>query len=215
MRIYTESSEETLRARKLLKEWTGDGALTQEQYQRLEQGTASNLRTTNIFLRLVLFFFTVIAVAAAAALFFTVFLSRPSQQTIRNFLTPLRCCLLRGCRNRRSQGSSVSLWDRGSTRRLFGCFSLRRTGRSYLPLSSSLLARNSVSGFSRWRYRFALDLVPLQSLVRISRRDDLRHLPPRLLDRIGLGAACRHRGVVCSRTDLHSPHSLLPPLRLP
>jgi len=86
VRIYTESSEETLRARKLLKEWTGDGALTQEQYQSLEPGTASNLRTTNIFLRLVLFFFTVVAVAAAAGLFFTVFLSRPSQQTSGIFL---------------------------------------------------------------------------------------------------------------------------------
>ncbi len=86
MRIYTESSEETLRARKLLKQWTGDGALSKEQYQRLEQDTVSDLRTTNIFLRLVLFFFTVIGVAAAVALFFTIFLSRPSQQTTGIFL---------------------------------------------------------------------------------------------------------------------------------
>ena len=75
MRIYTESSEENLRARKLLKEWTGDGALSQEQCQRLEQDTVSDLRTTNIFLRLVLFFFTVIAVAAAAGLFLRCFFS--------------------------------------------------------------------------------------------------------------------------------------------
>ena len=58
MRVYAESSEETPRARKLLKEWTGDGLLSKEQYQRLEQDTVSSLRTTNIFLRLVLFLFT-------------------------------------------------------------------------------------------------------------------------------------------------------------
>lgn len=81
MRIYTESSAETLRARKLLTQWTGDGYLSKEQYQRLEQDTVSDLRTTNIFLRLVLFFFTMIGAAAAVALFFTIFLSRPSQQT--------------------------------------------------------------------------------------------------------------------------------------
>jgi hypothetical protein len=86
VRIYTESSEETLRARKLLTHWTGDGALSKEQHQRLEQDTVSDLRTTNIFLRLVLFFFTIIAVAAAIALFLTIFLSRPSQQTTGIFL---------------------------------------------------------------------------------------------------------------------------------
>lgn len=80
MRIYTESSEETLRARKLLTQWTGDGSLSKEQYQRLEQDTVSDLRITNIFLRLVLFFFTMIGVAAAFGLFFTIFLSQPSQQ---------------------------------------------------------------------------------------------------------------------------------------
>jgi hypothetical protein len=86
MRIYPESSEEALRARKLLTQWTADGSLGKEQYQRLEQDTVSDLRTTNIFLRLVLFFFTIIAVAAAVALFFTIFLSRPSQQTTGIFL---------------------------------------------------------------------------------------------------------------------------------
>jgi hypothetical protein len=86
VRIYTESSEETLRARKLLTQWTGDDSLSKEQYQRLEQDTVSDLRITNIFLRLVLFFFTMIGVAAAVALFFTIFLSRPSQQTTGIFL---------------------------------------------------------------------------------------------------------------------------------
>ncbi len=85
MRLYTASSEETLRARKLLKDWAGEGFLTKEQYQRLEQETVSELRTTNIFLRLVLFLFTLISVGAAAALFFVVFLSRPSEQTIGIF----------------------------------------------------------------------------------------------------------------------------------
>lgn len=86
MRIYTESSEETLRARKLLKQWAGDGSLSNEQYQHLEQETVSDLRVTNIFLRLVLLFFTIIVVAAAVGLFFVIFLSRPSQQTTGAFL---------------------------------------------------------------------------------------------------------------------------------
>jgi hypothetical protein len=86
VRIYTESVEETLRARKLLKQWTDDGSLSKEQYQRLEPETISDLRTTNIFLRLVLLFFSILAVAAAVELFFTMFLSRPSDQTTGIFL---------------------------------------------------------------------------------------------------------------------------------
>lgn len=81
MRIYPASSEETLRARQLLKDWAGEGFLTQPQYQRLQQETVSDLRTTNIFLRLVLFLFTLIGVGAATALFFVVFLSRPWDET--------------------------------------------------------------------------------------------------------------------------------------
>lgn len=81
MRIYSASSEETLRARKLLTDWAGEGFLTKEQYQLLEQDTVADLRTTNIFLRLVLFLFTLISVGAAVGLFFVVFLSRPSDQT--------------------------------------------------------------------------------------------------------------------------------------
>jgi hypothetical protein len=81
VRLYSASSEETLRARKLLTDWAGEGFLTKAQYQLLEQQTISELRTTNIFLRLVLFLFTLISVGAAAALFVVVFLSRPSEQT--------------------------------------------------------------------------------------------------------------------------------------
>ena len=81
MRLYCASSEETLRTRKLLTEWVGDGFLTKEQYQLLEKETVSELRTTNIFLRLVLFLFTLISAGAAAGLFFVVFLSRPLEQT--------------------------------------------------------------------------------------------------------------------------------------
>ncbi len=78
MKIYSASSEETLRGRRLLKDWVGEGFLTRQQYQLLEQETVSELRTTNVFLRLVLFLFTMIIVAAAAGLFFAVF--RPSGQ---------------------------------------------------------------------------------------------------------------------------------------
>jgi hypothetical protein len=80
MRLYSASSEETLRARKLLTDWVGEGFLTKAQYQLLEQETVSELRITNIFLRLVLFLFTLISVCAAVALFFVA--SRPSEQTV-------------------------------------------------------------------------------------------------------------------------------------
>ena len=81
MRIYSASSEETLRARKLLTEWVGEGFLSKAQYQLLEKETVSDLRTTNIFLRLVLFLFTLISLGAAVGLFFVVFVSRSSDQT--------------------------------------------------------------------------------------------------------------------------------------
>jgi hypothetical protein len=81
VRLYSASNEETLRAGKLLRDWAGEGLLTPTQHQQLEQGTVSDLRTTNIYLRLVLFLFTLIIVGAAAALFFVVFLSHPSEQT--------------------------------------------------------------------------------------------------------------------------------------
>jgi hypothetical protein len=84
VRLYSASSEETLRARQLLTDWANEGFLTKEQYQRLEQETVSELRTTNIFLRLVLFFFTLVTVGAAVALFFVG--SGPSEQTIGVFL---------------------------------------------------------------------------------------------------------------------------------
>jgi hypothetical protein len=86
MRLYSTSSEETLRARKLLVDWADEELLTKAQYERLEQETVSDLRTTNIFLRLILFLFTLICVAAATGLFFKVFLWQSSGQTTGIFL---------------------------------------------------------------------------------------------------------------------------------
>lgn len=86
MRAYSASSEEALRARDLLKDWAGEGLLTEAQYQRMEQETVCDLRRTNIFLRLVLFLFTAIIVGAAVALFFVLFLSRATTQTYGVFL---------------------------------------------------------------------------------------------------------------------------------
>jgi hypothetical protein len=71
-RAYSADSEEALRARVLLKDWAGEGFLTDEQYQLMEQETGCDLRRTNIFLRLVLFLFTLIIVGAAVGLFFAI-----------------------------------------------------------------------------------------------------------------------------------------------
>jgi hypothetical protein len=79
VRVYSASSDETLRARNFLTDWVGEGFLTKDQYQLLEKETVSELRTTNIYLRLVLFLFTLIIVGATAGLFYVV--SRPSDQT--------------------------------------------------------------------------------------------------------------------------------------
>jgi hypothetical protein len=86
VRAYSASSEEALRARNLLKDWAGEGFLTEAQYQRMEQETVCELRRTNIFLRLALFLFTLIIAGAAFALFFVVFLSHPATQTAGIFL---------------------------------------------------------------------------------------------------------------------------------
>lgn len=77
MRAYSESSEEALRARDLLKDWAGEGFITEEQYQLMQQETICNLRRTNIFLRLVLFLFTLIIVGAIVALFLVNFPKQP------------------------------------------------------------------------------------------------------------------------------------------
>ncbi len=80
MRVYSAANEEALRARRLLKDWANEGLITEPQRHRMEQETVCHLRTTNIFLRLVLFFFTLIIVGAAVRyswFFFRVHLSRP------------------------------------------------------------------------------------------------------------------------------------------
>jgi hypothetical protein len=73
VRAYSESSEEALHTRDLLKDWAGEGFLTEAQHQQMEQETVCNLRRTNIFLQLVLFLFTLIIVGAAVGLFYVAF----------------------------------------------------------------------------------------------------------------------------------------------
>ena len=86
MRIYTAESEEARRAREFLKDWAGEGLISEAQHQRMQQETVCELRTTNIFLRIVLFLFTLIIAGAASGLFFVIFLSRASDHTTGVFL---------------------------------------------------------------------------------------------------------------------------------
>jgi hypothetical protein len=86
VRAHSASSEEALRARDLLKDWAGEGFLTDAQYRQMEQETVCDLRRTNIFLRLVLALFTVIIVVAAAVLFIVVFLQHPGMRATGVFL---------------------------------------------------------------------------------------------------------------------------------
>ena len=86
MRAYSASDEEALRARNLLKDWAGEGFITEAQYQRMGQETVCDLRRTNIFLRLVLVLFTLIIVGAGVGLFSEVFLKQTADQTKGVFL---------------------------------------------------------------------------------------------------------------------------------
>ncbi len=79
MKAYTSSDEEALRVRQFLRDWAGEGFISDPQYRRLEEDARCDLRRTNGFLRLVLFFFTVISCAAATWLFFSVFFSGQSE----------------------------------------------------------------------------------------------------------------------------------------
>lgn len=81
MNAYGASAEEKVRTRRFLKEWAGEGLLTQAQFQRMEREAASEVRTTNGFLALALFFFTFVIVGAAVGLFFQLFVRSASQQT--------------------------------------------------------------------------------------------------------------------------------------
>jgi len=71
MRIYAASDEETLRFRRLIKNWTAEGFLTDAQRVLLENDIPSSLKRTNEFLRGVLFLFTCGVMAAAVALYFS------------------------------------------------------------------------------------------------------------------------------------------------
>ncbi len=96
MRAYSASSEEALRARGLLKDWAGEGFLSDAQYKLMEQETVCDLRRTNIFLRIVLFLFTLIIVAAAVGLFFVVFLPHQNVQAAGIFLIVIAAVLYAG-----------------------------------------------------------------------------------------------------------------------
>jgi hypothetical protein len=161
VRLYSASSEETLRTRKLLKEWAGEALLTQEQYEHLEQETVSELRTTNIFLRLVLFFFTLIIVSAAVGLFFVVFLPHTSDETTGVFVLIFAAVCYAAAEFAASRGRlyrygieealavcSVGLLCVGMQAALF-------SGRPYSPKTYGIQSLVPIAGalFSLWIWR--------------------------------------------------------------
>ena len=144
VRAYSASSEEALRARNLLKDWAGEGFLTEAQYQRMEQETVCDLRRTNIFLRLVLFLFTLIIVGAARRAVLRGFSLATRGASRRRFPADLRCHLLCGRRIRRFRGPALSLRDRGSARRLLGWLSLRGNAARFLRRSHFIRAQHAM-----------------------------------------------------------------------
>jgi hypothetical protein len=172
VRIYSASSEETLRTRKLLADWAGEDLLSKAQYQLLERETVSELRTTNIFLRLVLFLFTVISVGAAAALFFVV--SRPSEQTAGVF------CLIAAALCYAAAEAAVSrarLWRYGIEEALavcsvgFLCVGMQAAFFSYSryslkPDAAQFLVPAGGVVFSLWIWRrFGLSYAFLAAMI--------------------------------------------------
>jgi uncharacterized membrane protein YgcG len=174
VRLYRASSEEALLARSLLKDWTGEGYLADAQYQRMEQDTVCDLRRTNIFLRIVLALFTLIIVAAAAGLFFTVFLSRPSEPTTGVFLlifavlsyaaaefAVIKARLYRYGIEEALASSSVG----------FLCVGLQSaflSGRPYSPTPDAVLSLAPAAGavFSLWIWRrFGLSYAFLAAMI--------------------------------------------------
>jgi hypothetical protein len=177
VRAYSASSEEALRARDLLKDWAGEGFLTEAQYQRMEQETVCDLRRTNIFLRLVLFLFTLIIVGAAVALFFVVFLSRSAAQTTGMFLMIFaavsyaasefavsRAKLYRYGIEEALAACSVGLLCAGMQAALFGLF----TGRSSSPALHGteflVPAAGAISSLWIW-HRFGLPYASLAAMI--------------------------------------------------
>jgi hypothetical protein len=174
VRAYSQAAEEVLRARDLLKDWAGEGLLADAQYQRMEQDTVCDLRRTNIFLRIVLALFTLIIVAAAAGLFFTVFLSRPSEPTTGVFLlifavlsyaaaefAVIKARLYRYGIEEALASSSVG----------FLCVGLQSaflSGRPYSPTPDAVLSLAPAAGavFSLWIWRrFGLSYAFLAAMI--------------------------------------------------
>jgi hypothetical protein len=172
MRIYSASSEETLRARQLLKDWVGEGFLTKPQYQLLKKETVSELRTTNIFLRLVLFLFTLISVGAAAGLFYVV--SRPSDQTAGVFFLIFAAVCYAATEAAVSQArlyrygieEALAVWSV-----VFLCAGMGFTffsGRPYSATSDAVLSLVPAAGviFSLWIWRrFGLSYAFLAAMI--------------------------------------------------
>lgn len=172
MRLCSAASEETLRARKLLTDWVGEGFLTKAQYQLLEQETVSELRTTNIFLRLVLFLFTVIIVGAGAALVFVG--SRPSGQAEGVFFLIFAAVCYAAAEGAVSQ---ARLYRYGIEEALAVCSvgflctgiqDLFFSGRSYSPSPDPALCLVPAAGviFSLWIWRrFGLSYAFLAAMI--------------------------------------------------
>ena len=171
MRIYTASGEETLRTRKLLADWAAVGLITKAQYHRLEEETVSDLRTTNIFLRMILFLFTLISVVAAAVLFFRIFLPRASDQSTGFFLLIVAAVCYVAAEFASSQ---ARLYRYGIEEALAACsvgflcggiLSTFFTGRPYSPKLESLVPAAGVV-FSLWIWRrFGLWYAFLASMI--------------------------------------------------
>ena len=217
MRVYSASDEETLRARKLIADWAGEGFLTKEQYQHLEQDTVSGLRTTDIFLRLILFLFTLISVCAAVGLFYQVFFPHSLEQTSGVFLLIWAAISYAAAELAASQ---ARLYRFGIEEALavgsvgFLCIGMQLalfSGYRVLPPSDAAHSLVPAAG----TVGVAVDLAPLRTLVRISRRNDFCSRAVGLLDLIRCCASCDDCSVFRGRAAWCSCTKDSPPLRLP
>lgn len=82
MRLYTAEQFETLQMSRLLREWVSENLLNPQQAEPLQRQTVSDLRTTNLFLRAVLFLFTVVIVLGSTALVFILFFTHADEKDL-------------------------------------------------------------------------------------------------------------------------------------
>jgi hypothetical protein len=161
VRAYSAASEEAVHARGLLKDWAGEGFLSEAQYREMEPETVCDLRRTNIFLRLVFGFFTVIIALATVGLFFTLVFQGAGAQGMGVFLL-VSAAVSYGIAE--SAVAEYRLYRYGIEEALLACAVGLLCGGVAELWSGSVPAVGTIASIWIWR-RFGLPYAPLVAML--------------------------------------------------